>query len=219
MEHNLPTRVWSGMDYLPEIPKRSKFGPPITFREDNNDPYRKPLKLQLQPLNHKTGVILNDFKTPCAQNVLKWSSASENNYFKTNYFWLLITTNKNDLQALEDGDIFLPPDSEVKVLVIETNQTFALIDIYKVAAFKALKQNFVARNFSTIQELCKALRKYGSVISLRENLEGVQFNTGLVINFPDLFTDIEDLSLRHIDTMAKVTNRLVVDMARKLNIR
>lgn len=201
------------------MPKRTLFGPPITFHQNNNDSYSKPLKLQLKPLNHKTGVILNDFNTPCALNVLRWSAATENNYFKTNSFWLLITRNEKDLQALEEEEIFLPPDSEVKVLLMGRNKIFALIDIYKVAAFKPLKQNFVTKNFTKIKEMCQALRKYGSVISLRENLEGIQFNTGLVINFPDKFTDIEDLSLRHIDTMAKVTNRLVVDMARKLNIR
>ncbi|XP_046807716.1 ionotropic receptor 75a-like isoform X1 [Lucilia cuprina] len=219
MEHNLPVRVWSGEDYLPEMPKREVFGPPITFREVKNDSYRRPLKLKLEPIAHKTGVMIIDFNTPCALNVLRWSAASENNYFKTNSFWLLITKDIADLKALEDEDIFLPPDSEVKVLVEGINKTFSLLDIYKVAAFKPLKQNMVAENFSKVEVMCKALSSYGSVISLRENLEGIVFNTGLVINFPDMFTDIEDLSLRHIDTMAKVTNRLVVDMARKLNLR
>ncbi|XP_037817982.1 uncharacterized protein LOC119607912 [Lucilia sericata] len=219
MEHNLPVRVWSGEDYLSEMPKREVFGPPITFREIKNDTHRRPLKLKLEPLAHKTGVILMDFNTPCALNVLRWSAASENNYFKTNSFWLLITKDIADLKALEDEDIFLPPDSEVKVLVEEVNKRFSLVDVYKVAAFKPLKHNIVVGNFSDVQEMSKALSSYGSVISLREDLEGIVFNTGLVINFPDMFTDIEDLSLRHIDTMAKVTNRLVVDMARKLNLR
>ncbi|KAM7355695.1 ionotropic receptor 75a-like [Cochliomyia hominivorax] len=218
-QHNLPLRVWSGKDYLSEMPKRSLFGPPITFREIENDTFRRPLKFKLEPLNHKTGIILEDFNSPCGLNVLRWSAASENNYFKTNSFWLLIAKEFNDLKSLEDDDIFLPPDSEVKVL-IETikSQTFSLWDIYKVAAFKPLKYKLVAENFRNIKEMKDKLRKYGSVISLREDLEGIRFNTGLVINFPDMFTDIEDLSLRHIDTMAKVTNRLVVDMARKLNL-
>lgn len=219
MEHNLPVRVWSGVDYLPEMPQRSLFGPPITYRADKNDSFQRPLKLKLEPLAHKTGIILNDFNTGCALNVLRWSAASENNYFKTNNFWLLITKEITDLKALEDEQIFLPPDSEVKVLVQHLNLVFSLLDVYKVASFKPLKHKFVAHNFSEVEEMCKALRKFGSVISRREDLEGIVFNTGLVINFPDMFTDIEDLSLRHIDTMAKVTNRLVVDMARKLNLR
>lgn len=219
MENSMPMRIWSGRDYLPEMPKRALFGPPITFREVRNDTFRRPLKFKLELLNHKTGIILNDFNSACGLNVLRWSAATENNYFKTNNFWLLVAKDLNDLRALQDEDIFLPPDSEVKVLVGDQAAAYSLLDVYKVAALKPLKYNFVAKSFSSVKDMFKALSEYGSVISLREDLEGIRFNTGRVINFPDMFTGIEDLSLRHIDTMAKVTNRLVVDMARKLNLR
>ena len=219
MAHNMPVQVFSGVDFLDEMPKQTLFGPPITFKTLQNDSSRRPLKLNLKPLNHKTGIILNEFYTDCALNILRWSAASENNYFTTNRFWLLITQDVSAIKSLEDSEIFLPPDSEVKVLVRPRENVYSLWDVYKTAASKPLKLQLVSQNISTERTLLKTLKMYGSVISLRENLEGIMFNTGLVINFPDKYTDIEDLALRHIDTMAKVNNRLVMELANKLNMR
>lgn len=220
MDHNMPVQIFLGEDFLDEVPKQTLFGPPITFKTFLNDSSRMPLKLNLKSLNHKTGIILNEFYTACGLNVLRWSAASENNYFTTNRFWLLITQNVSDIESLEDPEIFLPPDSEVKVLIRSRNDNcYSLWDIYKKAAFKPLKTQLIGQSFTAKKDMLKALKTYGSVISRRENLEGIVFNTGLVINFPDKYTDIEDLALRHIDTMAKVNNRLVMELANKLNMR
>lgn len=215
----MPLHIWSGEDYLHEMPEPALYGPANTFEINNNDTFRRPLTLKLEPLAHKTGIILFDFNTLCGLNVLRWSAASEHNYFTTNRYWLLTTKHFSDLIALEDKHIFPPPDSEVKVLVQQEMAKFNLLDVYKVAALKPVKHNVVAENFTEIKEMIKALQLYGSVISWRENLEGITFDTGLVIAFPDMFTNIEDLSLRHIDTISKVNNRLTIELANKLNMQ
>lgn len=219
MDYNMSLQIWWGEDYLAEIPEPKLYGPATTFRISANDSTRQPLKLKLLPLAHKTGIILEDFNTPCALNVLRWSAAAENNYFTTNRFWLLTTKTINDLQALEDEEIFLPPDSEVKVLILDSWEKFSLLDVYKVQAQKSLKRNFIIKNFSRKRDMLLALKRYGSVISIREDLEHITFNTGMVIAFPDMFTNIEDLSMRHIDTISKVNNRLSIELANKLNIQ
>lgn len=214
----MPVRVWSGMDYLKEDPTAPLYGPPITFQR-NGSIGRIPLNIKMETIAHKTGIIVDNFNTPCAQNVLSWCAASEQNYFTTNRFWLLLGTNEEDLESLEDPGIFLPPDSEVKVLLRNENKTYALLDVYKVAADKELKVREVLGNFMEVKEMLKGLQKYGSPISYRENLEGITFKTGLVIAFPDMFTDINDISLRHIDTISKVNNRLTLELANKLNMK
>ncbi|TMW47235.1 hypothetical protein DOY81_007687 [Sarcophaga bullata] len=220
MTHNMPVHLWSGEDYLQEMPEPALYGPPNTFQAHKNDSYRKPLKFHLPSLNHKTGIVLFDFNCECGLNVLRWSAASEHNYFTTNRFWLMIAKHGKDINALKDEEIFLPPDSEVKVFIpAQEDLSYSLLDVYKVAANKPLKHNFVTENITDQEQLIKALQLYGSVISLREDLEDTTFNTGLVIAFPDMFTNIEDLSLRHIDTISKVNNRLTLELANKLNMR
>ncbi|XP_011295612.3 uncharacterized protein LOC101892589 isoform X1 [Musca domestica] len=218
IRENMPVRVWSGMDYLKKDPIAPLYGPPITFQR-NGSIGRIPLNIKMETIAHKTGIIVDNFNTPCALNVLSWCGASEQNYFTTNRFWLLLGTNEGDLELLEDPGIFLPPDSEVKVLLRNENKTYALLDVYKVAADKELKVREVLGNFTEVKEMLKGLQKYGSPISYRENLEGITFKTGLVIAFPDMFTDINDISLRHIDTISKVNNRLTLELANKLNMK
>ena len=48
---------------------------------------------------------------------------------------------------------------------------YSLLDVYKVAANKLLKHNFVTKNVNEQDNLIKALQIYGSVISLREDLQ------------------------------------------------
>ncbi|XP_075162678.1 ionotropic receptor 75d [Haematobia irritans] len=215
MEEHVPVRFWSGVNYLNESQQRSQ----NSFKS-NYSVGRRPLNLKLESLAHKTGVVLNCFSSPCGLNVLSWSADSEHNYFTTNRFWLLITDDYHNLQELEENDIFLSPDSEVKVLLISKNlESFSLFDIYKVAADKILMVNEVVADFKSIAQLIKSLQKYRSAISHRENLEGITFNTGLVIAFPDMFTNIEDVSMRHIDTISKVNNRITLELANKLNMK
>lgn len=218
MEHNFPVRMWSGSDFLDELPSPPIYGPPYTFRR-NDSCGRKPLKLNLETLAHKTGVILDQFSAACGLNVLRWSAAPEHNYFTTNRFWLLITDDSSDLLALNDFEIFLPPDSEVKILLKISESTYSLLDIYKIAASKDFIAREVVEEFSNISQMIKGLQTYGSAISYRENLEGITFKTGLVIAFPDMFTNINDLSLRHIDTISKVNNMITLELAKKLNMK
>uniref|UniRef100_A0A1I8NZ03 Uncharacterized protein n=1 Tax=Stomoxys calcitrans TaxID=35570 RepID=A0A1I8NZ03_STOCA len=218
MDKYVPVRVWSGFDYSNESPPEPLYGPKNTFNR-NDSIGRRPLNLRFETLNHKTGIVLELFSGSCGLNVLSWCAASENNYFTTNRFWLLVTEEFSDLQTLEDKDIFLPPDSEVKVLMqTKDHKIFSLYDVYKIAAYKELIVSRVVGNFQNSAQLIKGLQKYGSSISYRENLEGITFNTGLVIAFPDLFTNIEDLSMRHVDTISKVNYRITWELANKLNI-
>nr|QKN21059.1 ionotropic receptor [Bactrocera correcta] len=195
------------------------FGPPRTFRSDNNT--RRPLRLQLPALTYKSGILLLEFASACSINVLRWAAAAEHNYFTTNRFWLLFTDEPTHISLLDDGDIFLPPDGEVRVMLWQPGvQFFTLVDVYKVAADKPLRHTLVGgRELRDAEDMLQALGKFGSAISYRQNLEGITFKTGLVIAFPDLFTNIEDLSLRHIDTISKVNNRLTLELANKLNLR
>lgn len=195
------------------------YGPPCTFRSDNNT--RRPLRLQLPALTYKSGILLLQFTSACALNVLRWAAAAEHNYFTTNRFWLLFTDEPAHISLLDDEGIFLPPDGEVRIMLQQPGaQFFTLVDVYKIAADKPLRHTSVGGGeLRDVQDMLQALSKFGSAISYRQNLEGITFKTGLVIAFPDMFTNIEDLSLRHIDTISKVNNRLTLELANKLNLR
>ncbi|XP_004530615.1 uncharacterized protein LOC101453881 [Ceratitis capitata] len=201
-------------------PPPPSFGPPRTFRSDNST--RRPLRLQLPPLTYKSGFLMLHFASDCALNVLRWSAASENNYFTTNRFWLLLTADPTHISLLEDVEIFVPPDCEVRVIVRQPKlQFFTLVDVYKIAADKPLRRTLLggaSGELWSVQDMLQALREFGSAITYRQNLEGITFKTGLVIAFPDLFTNIEDISLRHIDTISKVNNRLTIELANRLNL-
>lgn len=217
MAQGFSVHVWSGRDYLQNTPATPIHRPSNSFRTDNDT--RRPLKFQMKALSFKIGVFLANFNSECGLNVLRWSAASEHNYFTTNRFWLLVTQDTDDVAALEDPHIFIPPDSEVRILAVLPLKSFILSDIFKVASFKASKQLTISRNFSDSWQMIGDLQKFGSAISYRENLENITFNTGLVIAFPDMFTNIEDLSLRHIDTISKVNNRLTLELGNKLNMQ
>ncbi|XP_034483206.1 glutamate receptor U1 [Drosophila innubila] len=192
--------------------------PPRTFPADNETHWQ--LSFQLPALSYKLGILLLKFNSPCAQNLLRWSAASENNYFTTNRYWLLLTQDLQDVNLLEDTEIFIPPDSELKVMWFNPTEPFTatLLDVYKVAAWKPLKRRLVGQNLRNSRHIVHALRHYGSPITYRQNLDGVVFNTAIVIAFPDLFTNIEDMSMRHIDTISKVNHRLMLELANRLNM-
>ncbi|XP_037955181.1 glutamate receptor ionotropic, kainate 1 [Teleopsis dalmanni] len=217
LDEGFYVRTYNGRDYNDEVITARLFEPPITFRSDNKT--KRPINFKLESLAFKTGYILIDFATSCALNVLSWSAASEQNYFTTNRFWLLLTERKEDIQLLNDEDIFIPPDAEVRILVQHNNSNhFNLIDVYKSAKEQPIHEHNVGNKLSSAEDMLRALRKFGSAITHRQNLGGITFKTGLVIAFPDMFTHIEDLSLRHIDTISKVNNRLTIELANKLNM-
>jgi len=194
--------------------------PPRTFPFQDNETHWQ-LSFQLPALSYKLGILLLQFSSPCAQNLLRWSAASENNYLTTNRYWLLLTQDLQDVNLLEDAEIFIPPDSELKVMWYNPTEPFTatLLDVYKVAAWKPLKRRLVGQNLRNSRHVVHALRHYGSPITYRQNLEGIVFNTAIVIAFPDLFTNIEDMSMRHIDTISKVNHRLMLELANRLNMR
>ncbi|XP_033149434.1 uncharacterized protein LOC108598071 [Drosophila busckii] len=178
------------------------------------------INFRLPALHYKLGILLFEFQSDCALNLLRWSAASEHNYFTTNRFWLLLTQDLTQLQLLQDADIFIPPDSEVRVLFYPAAPPLAasLFDIYKVAAWKPLKLRLVAQHMRQPRHMLHALQQFGSAISYRQNLEGIVFNSAIVIAFPDVFTNIEDLTMRHIDTISKVNHRLMLELANRLNV-
>uniref|UniRef100_A0A6P4E083 Uncharacterized protein LOC108038968 n=1 Tax=Drosophila rhopaloa TaxID=1041015 RepID=A0A6P4E083_DRORH len=193
--------------------------PPKSFHANNSTHWETSFVLPMLP--YKMGVLLLEFNSECALNLLRWSAASEHNYFTTNRFWLLLSEDPADIDLLEDPEIFIPPDSELKVLHYEYddgNFSSSLIDLYKVAAWKPLKKKLIGHNIRNRRHIVHALQHFGSAITYRQNLEGIVFNSAIVIAFPDLFTNIEDLTLRHIDTISKVNHRLMLELANRLNI-
>lgn len=193
--------------------------PPRSFHANNDTHWQ--LAFVLPALHNKLGILLLQFHSPCALNLLRWSAATEHNYFTTNRFWLLLTQDLQDLSLLEDEEIFIPPDSELRVLWHSADAPFtaSLLDVYKVAAFKPPKIRLIGQQLHNSRHIIHALQQFGSAITYRQNLEGIVFNTGIVIAFPDLFTTVEDLSLRHIDTISKVNHRLMLELANRLNVR
>ncbi|XP_052845097.1 uncharacterized protein LOC128257892 [Drosophila gunungcola] len=193
--------------------------PPKGFHANNSSHWETSFLLPMLP--YKMGILLLEFKSECALNLLRWSAAPEHNYFTTNRFWLLLSEDRSDIDLLEDPEIFIPPDSELRVLHYENddgNFSSSLIDLYKVAAWKPLKKKLIGQNIRNRRHIVHALQHFGSAITYRQNLEGIVFNSAIVIAFPDLFTNIEDLSLRHIDTISKVNHRLMLELANRLNI-
>ncbi|XP_026833734.1 uncharacterized protein LOC6544991 isoform X2 [Drosophila erecta] len=192
--------------------------PPKSFRANNSTHWETSFLLPTLP--YKVGILLLEFSSECALNLLRWSAASEHNYFTTNRFWLLLTDEPGDIDLLEDPEIFIPPDSELRVLHCENDGNFSssLIDLYKVAAWKPLKKTLVGHSIRNSRHVIHALQHFGSAISYRQDLEGIVFNSAIVIAFPDLFTNIEDLSLRHIDTISKINHRLMLELANRLNM-
>ncbi|XP_030387287.1 uncharacterized protein LOC115633915, partial [Scaptodrosophila lebanonensis] len=210
-------RCFRDLKYVSNETATPQAPPPITFQADNET--RLELSFLLPPLNYKLGILLLQFNSSCALNLLRWAAATEHNYFTTNRFWLLMTTDWADIELLDDADIFIPPDSELRVLWY-TKQPFGatLLDVYKVAAWKPLKRSIIGQHLRNKRHMRHALQHYGSAISYRQNLEGIVFNTAIVIAFPDVFVNIEDLSMRHIDTISKVNHRLMMELANRLNM-
>ncbi|KAH8266029.1 hypothetical protein KR038_001031 [Drosophila bunnanda] len=207
------------LQYVDVLDEQEEAPPPQTFPANNSTHWAT--SFILPQSSYKVGILLLEFRSECALNLLRWSAASEHNYFTTNRFWLLLTEDEEDIDLLEDPEIFLPPDSELRVLHHETpdgNFSSSLIDLYKVAAWKPLKRTLVGKNIRNRRHVIHALQHFGSAITYRQNLEGIVFNTAIVIAFPDLFTNIEDLSLRHIDTISKVNHRLMLELANRLNM-
>ncbi|KAH8374046.1 hypothetical protein KR200_005612 [Drosophila serrata] len=207
------------LQYVDVLDELEDAPPPQTFQPNNSTHWAT--SFILPKSSYKLGILLLEFRSECALNLLRWSAASEHNYFTTNRFWLLLTEDEADIDLLEDPEIFIPPDSELRVLHHETtdgNFSSSLIDLYKVAAWKPLKRTLVGKNIRNPRHIIHALQHFGSAITYRQNLEGIVFNTAIVIAFPDLFTNIEDLSLRHIDTISKVNHRLMLELANRLNM-
>ncbi|EDW04792.1 GH23804 [Drosophila grimshawi] len=206
---------WRNETLTPEAP------PPRSFVVDYVTHW--PVSFELPPLSYKLGILLLRFNSPCALNLLRWSAATEHNYFTTNRFWLLLTQDMQDLELLGDEEIFIPPDSEMRVLWHslgeESSFNVTLIDVYKVAAWKPLKRRLVGKHLRNPQHIVHALQHFGSAITYRKNLEGIVFNTAIVVAFPDVFTNIEDMTQRHIDTISKVNHRLMLELANQFNIR
>ncbi|XP_055854899.1 uncharacterized protein LOC129918411 [Episyrphus balteatus] len=163
----------------------------------------------LNPLSYKTGIIVNLDDT-CARQTLK--AADQRNLFTTNRFWLLLGGSDDDIDE-NIPDVFIPPDGEVRLL-----RNGSLWDIYKVDPSKAMRVRQVGANIASSGDMVTSLQQFGSAISYRENLEGLEFKTGLVIAFPDMFTDIEDLTMRHIDTITKVNYPLTRALSGRLNM-
>ncbi|EDW99938.2 uncharacterized protein Dyak_GE22799, partial [Drosophila yakuba] len=105
--------------------------PPKSFHANNSTHWETSFLLPTLP--YKLGIVLLEFSSECALNLLRWSAASEHNYFTTNRFWLLLTDDPGDIDLLEDPEIFIPPDSELRVLHYENDGNFSssLIDLYK----------------------------------------------------------------------------------------
>ncbi|XP_001352911.3 uncharacterized protein Ir75d [Drosophila pseudoobscura] len=193
--------------------------PPQSFHANNSTHWET--SFLLPKLQYKLGILLLEFGSTCSQNLLRWSAATEHNYFTTNRFWLLLTEDLRDIDLLDDPEIFIPPDSELRVLHHSYDGgsfSASLIDVYKVAASKPPKQTLVGQHIRRAGHMIHALRHFGSAITYRQDLEGIVFNTAIVIAFPDQFTNIEDLSLRHIDTISKVNHRLMLELANRLNV-
>ncbi|EDV97605.1 GH16961 [Drosophila grimshawi] len=205
---------WRNETLTPEAP------PPRSFVVDYVTHW--PVSFELPPLSYKLGILLLRFNSPCALNLLRWSAATEHNYFTTNRFWLLLTQDIQDLELLGDEEIFIPPDSEMRVLWHslgeESSFNVTLIDVYKVAAWKPLKRRLVGKHLRNPRHIVHALQHFGSAITYRQNLEGIVFNTAIVVAFPDMFTNIEDMTQRHIDTISKVNHRLMLELANQFNI-
>ncbi|EDW33533.1 GL22050 [Drosophila persimilis] len=193
--------------------------PPQSFHANNSTHWET--SFLLPKLQYKLGILLLEFGSTCSQNLLRWSAATEHNYFTTNRFWLLLTEDLRDIDLLDDPEIFIPPDSELRVLHLSYDGgsfSASLIDVYKVAASKPPKQTLVGQHLRRAGHMIHALQHFGSAITYRQDLEGIVFNTAIVIAFPDQFTNIEDLSLRHIDTISKVNHRLMLELANRLNV-
>lgn len=154
------------------------------------------------------------------------------NYFQPNHFWLLLTQNSNIIVDLnEESNVFIPPDSEVRILIDNPSSTmvsgttrsmsqgYSLIDIYKITAANELKVHVISENFHQICKMLYDLAAFGSAISYRQNLEGTIFRTGQAVPFPDQFITMEDLTLRHANTITKAHYRILQNLKQQLNMR
>lgn len=179
---------------------------------------------ELKPMSHKIGILLLDFDQSCGLNLLhNISTGNGQSYFTTNQFWLLVSTNSNAFLNLKDGDIFFPPDSEIRILIDNessaTDHAYTLLDIYKISATKNFQIQTISENFHQICEMLTDLIRFSSAISYRENLENVTFQTGQAVPFPDQFTQMEDLNMRHVNTITKAHYRVLQNLKEQLNIR
>ncbi|XP_055371854.1 uncharacterized protein LOC129605882 [Condylostylus longicornis] len=166
---------------------------------------------------YKNGIVMrtiDDCSIESSREIFK--IADKNNFFTSNNFWLLTITNINDLHIIDlmFKEIFVMPDSDVKILILFK---WMLFDIYRISSFKPLKIQMLSANITNSDSFIESLKKVGVFAAKRKNLENIKILCGVVIEFPDAFTTFEDVSTRHINTIAKVNYPLMKNIETDLN--
>lgn len=165
---------------------------------------------------YKTGIIIDEKCSNEIEVILE--HADMKNFFSVNNFWLLIV---NTIENIENKlqNIFITPQSNFEIGIISnrTNENLQkILTIYKIERNTPLKFFTICENIKTIHNLKYCEKQFKMQLRKRKNLEGIYIKCGLVVAFPDIFTTIDDMRMRHIDTIAKanypITNALRNDM-------
>lgn len=145
-------------------------------------------------------------------------------FFKNNNFWILLERSsefddfdsvdhlKNAIQSkytlhFTTHPVFLI-DSEVVIAIAPSKyMNWTLIDIYKISKndmqYKLTEIKNSGVTLYKKDNMFQVLAEFGTSGRRRSNLEGIYLRCGMVIQFPEIFTGINDLNNKVYDTFTK----------------
>lgn len=137
--------------------------------------------------------------------------AVDNNLFTPNRFWAFLFPNNGLIDSIQYSSIasfFLPPDGNIKLISLDIDSgARQVLDVYMIGKGFPLKMKDVTE-METI-----------NLSGLRQNLEGIELRSSRVIAFPLLFTTLDDLKTRHIDTIIKFNYPIMSNLKDDLNFK
>ncbi|XP_059612722.1 uncharacterized protein LOC132259188 [Phlebotomus argentipes] len=172
-----------------------------TFNEANyasvivsKDPKNNPSVL----FSRKNGIVV-DLSCGFVPNLL--TTASENYLFREIISWIFIKTEENEnMQFLLQT--YIPMSSEV-ALFSHSNGSWNIFDLYSVS-----------KEFDLIITPIQA-----NVINRRKkSLNGIKIKATIAFHHPERLTRVDDIRMRHLDTIPKIIYQILMNLALDLNI-
>lgn len=132
--------------------------------------------------------------------------------------WLILR-NDSQLENFEDLEMFgFFQNSDIVMASFDQNNNVRLLDVYKLLS----KNNFTTTlvHFGSVSTVpYENLFHLHPKAAKRRNFENKFIRTAIAIAYPTVYTGIDDVKMRHIETYARGHWPLVMNMMQALNFR